>query len=97
MKASSGRCDCARNFGIDGLVFLRVGDRIFSFELGRNGNVTMRFEEVFDRFSGADLKKTKARVAGLTKIAEHAFHFAVSKDDAIAGADAFAWAAQNLP
>src|SRR6266700_2437328 len=70
MKTCGRRCDRARNFCIHGLVFLRVGCGVFSFEVRRNRHVTMRFKEMFDRFGGVELKKTQAQVARLAKIAE---------------------------
>src|ERR1051326_6383068 len=97
MKTGGRRCDSARNFCVDGLVFLRVGWSVFSFEIGRNRNMAMRFKEMFDRFGRAKLKKTEAQVTWLEKVAENTFHFGVAKDDPIAGADAFAGAAEDFP
>src|ERR1051326_5804392 len=93
MKTSGRRCDSDRNFCVDGLVFLRVGWSVFSFEIRRNRNMAMRFKEIFDRFGRAKLKKTEAQVTRLEKVSENTFHSGVAKDDPIAGADAFAGAA----
>src|SRR2546428_10591166 len=87
MKTGRRRRDGAGRVCVYRLVFLRVGRRVFSFQVWWKRNVPVSFKEILHRRVRAELKKTQTHFLEPSKLAEDTRGVTVSEHNPIACAD----------
>src|SRR5262249_18754558 len=92
MKAGGGRGDSPRYVGADGLVFDCVGRRVFSVDVRRKRNMTVRRQELVG--GRTDVKQSKTL---LTKVSKNSIQFSIRKNDSVTFPNSFARTAKNFP
>src|SRR5262249_5528105 len=92
MKAGCRRGYSPRYVGVDGLVFDCVGRRVFSVDVRRKRNVTVRCKELVGRRT--DVKQSKRLLAN---VPQNSIQFSIRKNDAVTFPNSLAWTAKNFP